>query len=1147
MMDLQWLTPEFQSFLVNAGANMVGGLATGWVNQLVRAGGARLRREFSAPPLQEALERAATAAITATVADWQLAAADYEDVWERFGGWLVEPVVLGEFRVLLAPTAEASLDIELLREEFEAAGLEVATLGLPDFDALVQDMIGAFYMAASSEPLLEAPFKIGFLRQIADQIGALQRIADRQLALGGQTVDELQQLKQLAQLAVDDSARQTELLDALVNIMSRSSQSWLELQATFRLVVETLQTAQLDVIIGENGRNIAIGQNIQQHVDVDISQVEQLLVDIRDRLIHRQPRLTTDELSALETRYRHSIVERFKTLTFQGMSPTGTPIALPLKKVYVELKAVANLPEAADTYSADERRLLLEAEEEGRYERGELIAHLDAMRLERWRASARKGERRSSTLQRRSIGELVNDSTQRGLVILGDPGSGKSTLLHYLALTHASQANGGLLPIFVPFAAYDDYRTHAGHDTSLGDFLAIYYHKWRSQVGLAPLFAAALEAGRALVLLDGLDEVLETTMRQHVADQAGALIQQWQGRGNRFVVTSRVLGYREARLPGNLPHVTVLDFGMPEIELFAHQWCRAYEVWVAGARETPTALREAAAQEKALLDEVRANPSVEQLAANPLLLTMLALLRRQVGKLPDRRIQLYDKYLETMIIHWGTGRSLGARTQKVHRFDPHKAEAYLIDLAFWLQCNRPSGTATRYDLEQQLVEICLRFKQIEPARAAPEQQLAAVQEAEAFVRDMRHFAGLLAERGRDAFGFLHLTFQEYFAGRALARISPEECWAQIQPRLHQPRWREPILLCAGQLGIKEQRPDWATDLAQRILEADSEHEAILHRDVFLAASVAADDVGIKPALLESLHARLAPLLHASIPIVRDMAIIGLAHLARVGVTQTTQTLLTTLADPGLRLPVIAVTALLLGDSALDVLYGAVRQCLSDDNWQVRGAAVAALGPLAAVDEQLKAELQTWLGMVNEYFDEGQTDRILQVLIDIYASLLASDQELRQQFVSRLDAPDWQSRHAAARALIAMPGGAPVDLWPRLRALLDDQRGEESWPNRLQIAELFVNERDRDLSQEAIATALAALNYATQPWYNLPRSGAAVRSQAAMILGRLDPIYRDKAIFARLVQVMNEDKDADVRDAAYGALLRLAAAPEAPVK
>ncbi|MGB5051409.1 MAG: hypothetical protein WBO46_20845 [Caldilineaceae bacterium] len=288
-------------------------------------------------------------------------------------------------------------------------------------------------------------------------------------------------------------------------------------------------------------------------------------------------------------------------------------------------------------------------------------------------------------------------------------------------------------------------------------------------------------------MLDGLDEVLENATRQHVAEQTSAFIQGYQRAGNRFVVTSRVVGYREARLPGDLPHVTVLDFGQPEIQQFAHQWCRVYEIWAAG-RETPTALQRASVEEEELLDDVSSNPSVAQLAANPLLLTMLALLRRQVGKLPDRRIELYERYVRTLIDNRERERSPGARQQGPARFDPHEAIAHLIDLSLWLQRNRPSGTARLRDMEQVLVDICLRFDGFEQPQTAPAKaRVQAEQTAARFFVDMRHFAGLLAERGRDAFGFLHLTFQEYFAGRALARMSAAERWAAFGPHLHQPR------------------------------------------------------------------------------------------------------------------------------------------------------------------------------------------------------------------------------------------------------------------------------------------------------------------------------------------------------------------------
>ena len=79
-----------------------------------------------------------------------------------------------------------------------------------------------------------------------------------------------------------------------------------------------------------------------------------------------------------------------------------------------------------------------------------------------------------------------------------------------------------------------------------------------------------------------------------------------------------MVGYREAPLAGNLPHVTVLDFGRHEIEHFTSQWCYAYEKWVADGKETTAVKQRAEREREALLDDVRSNPSTERLARQPL-------------------------------------------------------------------------------------------------------------------------------------------------------------------------------------------------------------------------------------------------------------------------------------------------------------------------------------------------------------------------------------------------------------------------------------------------------------------------------------------------------------------------------------------------
>lgn len=92
------------------------------------------------------------------------------------------------------------------------------------------------------------------------------------------------------------------------------------------------------------------------------------------------------------------------------------------------------------------------------------------------------------------------------------------------------------------------------------------------------------------------------------------------------------------------------------------------------------------------------------------------------------------------------------------------------------------------------------------------------------------------------------------------------------------------------------------------------------------------------------------------------------------------------------------------------------------------------------------------------------------------------------------------------------------------------------PARLTAASYLIN-RD-PYSKDAIEVCLGALDYGTQPWEFLPES-RDVRKQAALILGKLEPLHYDQRVHDKLLEVMKQDEEAEVRDAAYGALVRLA--------
>jgi len=414
--------------------------------------------------------------------------------------------------------------------------------------------------------------------------------------------------------------------------------------------------------------------------------------------------------------------------------------------------------------------------------------------------------------------------TAPGLVILGDPGAGKSTLLKVLTLALARQENGPL-PILVPLNAYAaelDKR-----EISLHDFLVTCFASRQHRLkGLGPLFDAALEAGQAVVLLDGLDEVQtrRAFLVRLIQDFAAECIPE-PARGdepvpgNRLVVTSRIVGYRRAPLTGLRWRLyTLVDFGKEEIERFADRWTLAFEVATHG--DTEMAHRAARQERDDLLAAIWASPGIERLASNPLLLTILALIKRQGVTLPQRRVELYELYLKTLISAWNQARSLDSRPVGPET-DYLETVQVLAPLGLWLREENPTaGLVSRSSLEDWLTAYYRREWEM---AAGP-----AHREAREFLQAVNSYSNLLVERGKDQYGFLHLTFEEMLAAKGIAaqaQLGPAGAVETILKHLPDPNWHETILLAVGALGVIAQQPLAAGEVLRHLCDAGLEGEA----------------------------------------------------------------------------------------------------------------------------------------------------------------------------------------------------------------------------------------------------------------------------------------------------------------------------------
>lgn len=511
----------------------------------------------------------------------------------------------------------------------------------------------------------------------------------------------------------------------------------------------------------------SFGQSIIATAGASITQVRQTIVHGD---VYVQAAAPAPDLPFLYARYCAFIAENFGALDFRGVVPTHAALRIGLEQIYIPVQGIGG--------SEHQREAAREAP------------------LQRWVCE------------------------QPLLVVLGDPGSGKSTLVRHLLLTltrgdpqRELGLDPGWLPIFFPVAAFAAARAGpGGADLSPLEYLSIYY-SGLSQPNYGPLFTHALSQGRAMVLFDGLDEVRDD--RQALVRALESFVREWDASGNRFVATSRIVGYDEAPLaPDLFAVVTIQPLSDDLIRAFIERWSRAY-----AALRTPSLpsdgdlfhelMREAATAElerrvadhaASLGAAVFSDPRVTELARNPLLLTILALLHTQGARLPDRRADLYRLCVSALAETWNRARSLTGRPVVVHLGDEPIDERFVVNVlgpvALWLHAERAGGLVEQEELESQIAATLVQSDGVSRQRAR--------RMAREFIEVMRRDTGLLIERGHRRFTFLHLTFEEYLAARGLLEsVVVEAPDAALLRYASDPRWYEVLRLAIASAAQRE--------------------------------------------------------------------------------------------------------------------------------------------------------------------------------------------------------------------------------------------------------------------------------------------------------------------------------------------------------
>ncbi|WP_437765473.1 NACHT domain-containing protein [Sorangium sp. So ce281] len=417
------------------------------------------------------------------------------------------------------------------------------------------------------------------------------------------------------------------------------------------------------------------------------------------------------------------------------------------------------------------------------------------------------------------------------LLIVGEPGSGKSTLLAYMA-TRAARGELAIstpspgpapIPFLVPVRALQE--AEAGPEGIAG------------AAGTEPWFVkAALERGRALLLVDGLDEA-RAQVAGKVLPALTTTLDAYPG--NSVVVTTRPAAApgKDESAPRGFARARLLPMTRDEVGVFIDRWCLAAELSLNKPRGQAEMDARAAAED--LKERVRASRAIEKLAQTPLLCSVICVVHRFLGqRIPERRVALYEAITNVLLYEWD--RAKFAEGAAIGKLDAHAKRALLARLALSMHRARVA--------ELPAEEVVKRLAAHLPDLGRPEE------EATAIVAEIRDRNGVLVERAPGSFAFSHLTFQEYLAAMELVNA---QAYDELLRKYKDKWWHEVIVLSAGFPG------EHAGRIIRGLLDKDRDDVA---EGTMLAAQCAETAIEVRQGLRREIEKRVARLVPPASPI-----------------------------------------------------------------------------------------------------------------------------------------------------------------------------------------------------------------------------------------------------------------------------------------
>lgn len=420
-----------------------------------------------------------------------------------------------------------------------------------------------------------------------------------------------------------------------------------------------------------------------------------------------------------------------------------------------------------------------------------------------------------------SVLDIVNDSaTYPYIVILGDPGSGKSTLLQYIALNWARTPLNNVIELPIPLLI--ELRSYKRDRISgqCNNFLE-FFHKGNVICHLNQhQLDEKLKSDKVLVMFDGLDEVFDPAQREEVITDIHRFTNEYPN--VRVIVTSQIIGYKPRQLKdAEFRHFLLQDLEPEQIEDFLNRW---HEL-------TFTDEADKLRKRERLQQAIKTSKAIGELAGNPLLLTMMAILNRN-QELPRDRPELYNQASRLLLHQWDVEQKLleDSRVDSV-TIDYKDKQSMLRQVAYYMQAadqGLSGNLISTDDLEKILINY---LKSIEVSNTRMVARL--------LIEQLRSRNFILCFLGADSYRFVHRTFLEYFCAcefverfgkrGSIGGLTLEELKSEVFGKhWHDESWHEVLRLIVGMIDTS-----FAGEVIDYLMSLDGEEEKFIN--LFLAA------------------------------------------------------------------------------------------------------------------------------------------------------------------------------------------------------------------------------------------------------------------------------------------------------------------------